>query len=116
MRLLSRVHFNQQISPLELEMYHHMKNIIGVDPSFYEYVFMVDADTMVHEDSLNYLVSHMTRDAKIAGTCGETSIAYDRNYFTSMIQVYEYFISHHLSKAFESLFGSVTCLPGKRLF
>jgi len=29
-----------------------------------------------------------------------------------MIQVYEYFISHHLAKAFESLFGSVTCLPG----
>ena len=30
----------------------------------------------------------------------------------TMIQVYEYYISHHLSKAFESLFGSVTCLPG----
>ena len=29
-----------------------------------------------------------------------------------MIQVYEFYISHHLSKAFESLFGSVTCLPG----
>ena len=29
-----------------------------------------------------------------------------------MKQVYEYFISHHLSKAFESLFGTVTCLPG----
>ena len=29
-----------------------------------------------------------------------------------MIQVYEYFISHHLAKAFESLFGTVTCLPG----
>lgn len=28
------------------------------------------------------------------------------------IQVYEYFISHHMAKAFESLFGSVTCLPG----
>ena len=27
-------------------------------------------------------------------------------------QVYEYFISHHLAKAFESLFGSITCLPG----
>lgn len=26
--------------------------------------------------------------------------------------MYEYYISHHLSKAFESLFGSVTCLPG----
>ncbi|KAJ2483620.1 Chitin synthase, class 6, partial [Coemansia sp. RSA 2052] len=30
----------------------------------------------------------------------------------TMMQVYEYFISHHLTKAFESLFGSVTCLPG----
>lgn len=29
-----------------------------------------------------------------------------------MMQVYEYFISHYLSKAFESLFGAVTCLPG----
>ena len=27
-------------------------------------------------------------------------------------KVYEYYISHHLTKAFESLFGSVTCLPG----
>lgn len=26
--------------------------------------------------------------------------------------MYEYFISHHLAKSFESLFGSVTCLPG----
>jgi chitin synthase len=29
-----------------------------------------------------------------------------------MIQVYEYYISHHLAKSFESLFASVTCLPG----
>jgi chitin synthase len=26
--------------------------------------------------------------------------------------VFEYYISHHLSKAFESIFGGVTCLPG----
>ncbi|KAJ8322906.1 hypothetical protein O5D80_008429 [Batrachochytrium dendrobatidis] len=112
MQFLSRVHFNQSMSPLEIELYHQMKDVIGVDPSFYEYVFMVDADTQVHQDSLNMLVSHMTRDARISGTCGETTIANERKSFTSMIQVYEYFISHHLSKAFESLFGSVTCLPG----
>jgi chitin synthase len=29
-----------------------------------------------------------------------------------MIQVYEHYIPHHLAKAFDSLFGSVTCLPG----
>ncbi|KAH6598617.1 hypothetical protein BASA50_003653 [Batrachochytrium salamandrivorans] len=112
MQFLSRVHFNQGMAPLELELFHQMKNVIGVDPSFYEYIFMVDADTQVHQDSLNMLVSHMTRDARVSGTCGETNIANERKSFTSMIQVYEYFISHHLSKAFESLFGSVTCLPG----
>lgn len=26
--------------------------------------------------------------------------------------VFEYYISHHMSKAFESIFGGVTCLPG----
>ena len=26
--------------------------------------------------------------------------------------VFEYYISHHLNKAFESMFGGVTCLPG----
>lgn len=47
MRYLMRVHINQVMSPLEIETYHHMKNIIGVDPSFYDYVFTVDADTQV---------------------------------------------------------------------
>ncbi|KAG9094709.1 Chitin synthase, class 3 [Ceratobasidium sp. UAMH 11750] len=28
------------------------------------------------------------------------------------IQVFEYYISHHLTKAFESMFGGVTCSPG----
>lgn len=29
-----------------------------------------------------------------------------------LFKVYEYFISHHLAKSFESLFNSITCLPG----
>jgi chitin synthase len=33
-----------------------------------------------------------------------------------MMQVYEYFISHHMAKAFESLFSTVTCLPGWCVF
>lgn len=112
MRLLSRVHFNQPLSPLELEMYHHIKNVIGVDPSFYEFVLMVDADTEVEPDSLNRMVSCMAKDSKIMGICGETRISNETQTWVTMLQVYEYFISHHLSKAFESLFGSVTCLPG----
>ncbi|KAJ3298077.1 hypothetical protein HK104_011190 [Borealophlyctis nickersoniae] len=112
MRFLSRVHFNSGMNPLELEIYHHMKNIIGVNPSFYEYILMVDADTEAFPDSLNRMISSMIHDSKIMGLCGETLLSNEKASWITMIQVYEYFISHHLAKAFESLFGSVTCLPG----
>ncbi|KAK4689794.1 chitin synthase, partial [Tremellales sp. Uapishka_1] len=112
MHFLNKVHFNAPMNPLELEMYHQIKNVIGVNPSFYEYIFMVDADTTVDELSLNRLVSAMMHDKKIIGVCGETEISNAKQSITTMAQVYEYFISHHLAKAFESLFGSITCLPG----
>ncbi|KFZ16212.1 hypothetical protein V502_05206, partial [Pseudogymnoascus sp. VKM F-4520 (FW-2644)] len=112
MSFLNRVHHRSPMNPLELEMFHQINNIIGVDPELYEYLFMVDADTSVREDSLNRLVAACANDAKIAGVCGETSLENEEKSWWTMIQVYEYFISHHLAKAFESLFGSVTCLPG----
>ena len=109
---LNRVHHRAPMSPLELEMFHQINNIIGVDPELYEYLLMVDADTSVKEDSLNRLVASCANDAKIAGICGETSLENEERSWWTMIQVYEYYISHHLAKSFESLFGSVTCLPG----
>ncbi|OAL32657.1 hypothetical protein AYO20_07815 [Fonsecaea nubica] len=112
MQFLNRVHHRSPMSPLELEIFHQINNVIGVDPELYEYLLMVDADTMVKEDSLNRLVAACANDAKIAGICGETSLENEERSLWTMIQVYEYYISHHLAKAFESLFGSVTCLPG----
>ncbi|OMH78627.1 Chitin synthase 6, partial [Zancudomyces culisetae] len=112
MRFFNKVHFNSPMTPLELEMFHQIKNVIGVNPGYYELVFMVDADTIVYEDSLNRLVSALQHDSKTMGICGETRLANAKSSWTTMMQVYEYFIAHHLSKAFESLFGTVTCLPG----
>lgn len=54
----------------------------------------------------------MIHDKKLLGVCGETELANAKQSIITMMQVYEYFISHHMAKAFESLFGSVTCLPG----
>ncbi|KAH7122023.1 class VII chitin synthase [Dactylonectria estremocensis] len=109
---LNRVHHNAPMNPLELELFHHINDIIGVDPRHYEFLLMVDADTSVQEDALNHLVAACTHNTKIAGICGETTLDNDERSWWTMIQIYEYFISHHLAKAFESLFGSVTCLPG----
>ena len=49
------------MNPLELEVYHQIKNVIGVNPTFYEYLFMVDAGTVVDTLSLNRLVSAYVR-------------------------------------------------------
>ena len=112
MRFLNRVHYNLPMSPLELEMYHQVRNIIGVNPTFYEFVLQIDADTIVAPDSATRMVSSFLDDTRLIAVCGETALTNAKSSFITMIQVYEYYISHNLSKAFESLFGSVTCLPG----
>ncbi|OAD65823.1 glycosyltransferase family 2 protein [Phycomyces blakesleeanus NRRL 1555(-)] len=112
MRFLNKVHFDAPMTPLELEIHHQLKNVIGVNPGFYEFVLMVDADTEVLPESLTRMVSCFVNDSKIVGLCGETMLSNEKDTWVTMIQVYEYYISHHLAKAFESLFGSVTCLPG----
>jgi chitin synthase len=38
-------------------MYHQIKNVMGVNPMFYEYLFMADADTTVNSFSVNRLIS-----------------------------------------------------------
>ena len=49
------------MNPLELEMYHQIKNVIRVNPSFYEYFLTVDADTTVDPLSVNRLISAYVR-------------------------------------------------------
>ena len=112
MRFLSRVHYNQPMTPLELEMHHQIRNIIGVNPTFYEFLLQIDADTVVAPDSATRFVSAFLNDTRLIGVCGETGLTNAKSSMTTMIQVYEYYISHNLTKAFESLFGCVTCLPG----
>ncbi len=112
MSFLQKVMFDERMTELEFEIFNGLWRITGISPDFYEVVLMVDADTKVFPDSLTHMVSAMVKDSEIMGLCGETKIANKRTSFITMIQVFEYFISHHLSKSFESCFGGVTCLPG----
>ncbi|KAI5988224.1 chitin synthase-domain-containing protein [Pisolithus orientalis] len=128
MHFLNKVHYNMPMNPLELEMYHQIKNVISIKPTFYEYLFAVNADMTAEPYALNCLISalvmscclvgdlrkltshRMIHDKKALGMCSETSLTNAKQLIVTMMQVYEYFISHHMVKAFESLFGSLTCL------
>jgi chitin synthase len=112
MRFLNRVHYNLPMTPMELEMHHQIRNIIGVNPTFYEFILQIDADTVVAADAATRMISAFLHDTRLIGVCGETALTNAKASMVTMMQVYEYYISHNLTKAFESLFGSVTCLPG----
>lgn len=112
MNFFQRVTYNDRMTPLDFDLFRKVHSLMGATPDFFELCLMVDADTKVYPKGMRALVNAMMRDHRIMGACGETRIANKRASWVTAIQVYEYFISHHMVKAFESVFGGVTCLPG----
>nr|CDI55950.1 chitin Synthase 7 [Melanopsichium pennsylvanicum 4] len=112
MNFFQRVTYNDRMTPLDYDLFRKVHTLMGVTPDFFELCLMVDADTMVFPKAMKTLSNCMMGDPLIMGACGETRIANKTQSWVTMIQVYEYFISHHQAKAFESVFGGVTCLPG----
>ncbi|GAA6014187.1 hypothetical protein JCM10207_006126 [Rhodosporidiobolus poonsookiae] len=112
MNFLQKVMFDERMTTFEYDFFNSLWRCTGVSPDRYEVVLMVDADTKIFPDSVSRMVSCMVNDPEIMGLCGETKIANKSETWVTMIQVFEYYVSHHLTKAFESMFGGVTCLPG----
>ncbi|KAJ2159817.1 hypothetical protein GGF46_002757 [Coemansia sp. RSA 552] len=107
---LRGVLLNAPVAPLEFALWRAVA--ARVAPHRLRYMLVVDGDTTLDTDCLPRLVAAMERDTSIIGACGETRVANKRASWVTRIQVYEYYIAHHLGKAFESLWGGVTCLPG----
>ncbi|RUS18327.1 chitin synthase-domain-containing protein [Endogone sp. FLAS-F59071] len=112
MSFMQKFYYGDRMCEMDYEFCKAIYRLTGVHPTKFEIVLMVDADTKVFPDSLTRMIAVMSRDHLIMGLCGETRIANKADSWVTMIQVFEYYISHHMSKAFESIFGGVTCLPG----
>lgn len=112
MGFFQKLLYQERMTDLDFEIYEAFKEVMDMEPACFEMIMMVDADTIVHPDALHHFNSAFVNDTKIMGMCGETKIINKGASWVTMIQVFEYYISHHLTKAFESIFGGVTCLPG----
>jgi chitin synthase len=112
MSFVQKVMFDERMTAFEYEFFNSLWRVTGVSPDRYETVLMIDADTKAFPDSISRMNACMVHDPEIMGLCGETKIANKAETWVTMIQVFEYYVSHHLTKAFESMFGGVTCLPG----
>ncbi|KAI7858773.1 chitin synthase-domain-containing protein [Circinella umbellata] len=112
MNTMQKVFYHDRMCELEFQFCKAVAKLVDRHPARFQCCLMVDADTKVYPDSLARMVATMSRDPQIMGLCGETKIANKSDSWVTAIQVFEYYISHHMSKAFESIFGGVTCLPG----
>lgn len=112
MSFMKKVMLNERMTDLEDVLLKNIYQLTGLMAEQYEAVLMVDADTKIFPDSLTHMIAELVKDPLIMGLCGETKIANKTDSWVTAIQVFEYYISHHLIKAFESVFNSVTCLPG----
>mmetsp|Transcript_353 Transcript_353/g.590 ORF Transcript_353/g.590 Transcript_353/m.590 type:complete len:729 (-) Transcript_353:150-2336(-) len=77
-----------------------------------KYLMAVDADTRLSKDSITQMVYSMETKPKTLALCGETKVDNKDDSWVTKMQVFEYYTNHGLKKAFESVFGTVTCLPG----
>ncbi|KAI9312740.1 chitin synthase-domain-containing protein [Dichotomocladium elegans] len=112
MNTMQKIFYQDRMCELEFQFCKAVAKLVDRHPARFQCCLMVDADTKVYPDSLARMVATMSRDPSIMGLCGETKIANKSDSWVTAIQVFEYYISHHMSKAFESIFGGVTCLPG----
>ncbi|CAG8439609.1 6479_t:CDS:2 [Diversispora eburnea] len=107
MNFFKSVTYNDRMTALDYDLFKKVTHLMNCTPDYFEIVLMV-----LYPDSLRLLINCMCNDELIMGLCGETKIANKRDSWVTGIQVFEYYISHHLGKGFESVFGGVTCLPG----
>lgn len=109
---LNKIFYKGTFNELEEKIDVELRENLKLDPSAYEYLMTIDADTKVDVDSVSHLVYRMDSDRDIIAGCGETRVGNTHDSWVTVMQVYEYYVNHHLNKAFESIFSSVTCLPG----
>ncbi|KAI5181135.1 chitin synthase [Nematocida sp. AWRm80] len=112
MNFFHRILYKDRLTQLDQDLYRKIRHISGINPDAYGAILMVDADTSVRPGALRIMARTMQNDDSIMGICGETLISNQFGSWVTAIQVFEYYASHHLTKGFESVFGTVTCLPG----
>ena len=80
-----------------------------------DYCMLIDVGTEPEDKALFLLYRALEKDAQIAGVCGEIVPKNDNDSIFDVLcyaQKVEYKFSHILDKAFESIIGYITVLPG----
>ena len=86
--LLNRIHHGRELCELDSAISRALDSL-RLPASDIQYLMTIDADTRVHEDSINHMVRTMNKNKKILALCGETRVDNKAQSWVTMIQVFE---------------------------
>ena len=85
---------------------------INEDLNDYEFMLIIDCDTEIEINSLNYLLNYLKQNKICIAVCGQTVVKNKNDNFITHIQTFEYFISHLLLKTFENVLYNIFVMSG----
>ena len=83
--LFNRIHHERELCELDKAI-NSALNSLQVPAYDIEYLMTIDADTRVHEDSVNHMVFNMNDNEKILALCGETRVENKTQSLITMLQ------------------------------
>jgi cellulose synthase/poly-beta-1,6-N-acetylglucosamine synthase-like glycosyltransferase len=106
------VNYRRLWSPLFENLEFKMRICLNIDARDAMYMLVVDCDTEVQQTGISYLVNQLQNDPKLIGACGYTGVSNPRGSFVASSQVFEYWLTHAVLKAVESMCSNVLVLSG----
>lgn len=104
---------------LDLELIHEEKAgkfnalNLGLSKVKTEYVITLDADTLIHQDAINYLVARMKSAPKdVSAVAGSMLVRNSRDNLLAKIQEWDYFLSIASIKRMQGLFQGTLVAQG----
>lgn len=106
------VNYRRFWNPLFENIEFQMRNCLNMDARDATYMLAIDCDTEVDRTGISYLVDRLQKDHKLVGVCGYTGVGNSMSSFVASSQVFEYWLTHAVLKAVESICCSVLVLSG----
>ncbi|RCH91847.1 hypothetical protein CU097_010472 [Rhizopus azygosporus] len=103
---------NNLITPLDYEIFNQCYNVLGIDPRYFKYLMMTDADVQVQSDVVHKLVLRLEHDCKMLAVSGHVRPANPEENLITMMQIFAVYMDFFSGLAYEACFRSVKTING----
>jgi cellulose synthase/poly-beta-1,6-N-acetylglucosamine synthase-like glycosyltransferase len=109
---LHYVNYRRFWNPFFENLEFQMRISLNMDARDAMYMLAIDCDTEVDRTGISYLIHQLQKHPKLLGVCGYTGVSNPMDSFVANSQVFEYWLTHAVLKAVESICSSVFVLSG----